>query len=233
MPRRKGPCCRALRARRRVGRCSGAGPSKARRRRRRPPECCGYPFPRSLDAEIADSDVRRVHYGDAHVMLLEVSILRSSMSTCWTVVGVRPRLRHWRSKSGCAGPADGGSGPMDPKSPYNDMGSGEGPAPQGMKWPTCTTAAPQAPHRPFNSNLNPNHFFRIEFLRVEGDDFQRHWKEWYPSMTAPVKPVKDIVRGPALGPNFSSSGRIRLFTIRSRRAEQLSAPTRTRKCGLK
>src|SRR4029077_5182044 len=67
----------------------------------------------------------------------------------------------------------GGSGPMDPKSPYNDMGSGEGPAPQGMKWPTCSTAAPQAPHRPFNSNLNPNHFFRIEFLRVEGEDFQR------------------------------------------------------------
>jgi mannose-6-phosphate isomerase-like protein (cupin superfamily) len=169
-------------------------------------ECCGYPFPRWLDAEIADSDVHRVHYEDEHVMLLEVSnppLLDVHMhGHPFISVFAHDSDTGARNPAAPAAPP-GGNGPMDPTSPYNDMGSGEGPAPHGMKWPTCTTAAPQAPHRPFNSNLNPNHFFRIEFLRVEGEDFQRHWKEWYPSMTAPVKPVKDIVRGPAPGPNFS------------------------------
>jgi hypothetical protein len=93
---------------------------------------------------------------------------------------------------------------MDPKSNYNDMGSEDAAAPQGMKWPTCRTAAPQAPHRPFNANLNPNHFFRIEFLRVEGEEFQTRWKEWYPEMAAPAKPTKDLVTGPGLGPKFSA-----------------------------
>ena len=77
-------------------------------------------------------------------------------------------------------PAGGYGGRLDPKSPYNDMGSSEGAAPAGMKWPVCTDSGPQAPHRPFNANLAPNHFYRLEFLRVEGDDFQTHWKEWYP-----------------------------------------------------
>ena len=170
------------------------------------PECCGYPFPRELDAEVADGDVHRALYEDKHVMLLEVA----NPPLLDVHVHGHPFISVFAHDSDTGGKnpdapakAPGGSGPMDPKSPYNDMGSGEGTAPQGMKWPTCTTAAPQAPHRPFNLNVNPNHFFRIEFLKVEGEDFQTHWKEWYPEMAAPVKPVKDLVPGPALGPKFS------------------------------
>jgi hypothetical protein len=171
------------------------------------PPCCGYPFPRSTDAEIADGDVHRVLYEDEHVLFLEVanppgldihmhghpyaSVFAHDSNT-----GVRA--------SGAPPPPAGGYDTMlVPDSPYNDMGSGDGPPPRGMQWPTCTTAAPQAPHRPYNANVNPNHFYRVEFLRLDGEDIQTHWKEWYPSMMTPVKPVKDLVRGPALGPNVS------------------------------
>src|SRR5215471_4971178 len=37
------------------------------------PACCGYPFPRETDAEIAAPDVHIVHYEDSHVMFLEVA----------------------------------------------------------------------------------------------------------------------------------------------------------------
>src|SRR5688572_14293111 len=72
----------------------------------------------------------------------------------------------------------GGNGVLDGASPYNDMGQGMAPAPAGMQWPICSSAAPQAPHRPFNSNVNPFNFYRVEFLRVEAEEFQTHWKEW-------------------------------------------------------
>jgi hypothetical protein len=170
------------------------------------PECCGYPFPRELDAEIADSDVHRVLYQDQHVMFMEVI----NPPLLDVHVHGHPYISVFAHDSNTGGrnpdapaKAPGGSGPMDPKSPYNKYEGGEGAAPQGMKWPTCTTAAPQAPHRPFNSNVSPNHFFRIEFLRVEQEDFQTHWKEWYPEMAAPVEPGKELAPGPMLGPKFS------------------------------
>ena len=114
------------------------------------PECCGYPFPRSLDAEIADGDVHRVLYEDNHVMLLEVS----NPPLLDVHLHGHPFISVFANDSDTGAPnpaapvpAPGGSGPMDPKSNYNDMGSGDAAAPQGMKWPTCRTAAPQAPHR--------------------------------------------------------------------------------------
>lgn len=173
--------------------------------------CCGYPFPRETDAEIADSDVHRVHYEDAHIMLIEVS---------------NPPLLHVRmhghpftsvfahdSSGGGHNPDAPNLSPdqidpkLDPGNPYNDMGGKIAPAPAGMKWPTCNPAAPQAPHQgPFVTNLAPNHFYRLEFLRAEGDDFQSHWKEWYPEMTKPVTPVADLTPAQAAaGPKLSDA----------------------------
>ena len=92
---------------------------------------------------------------------------------------------------------------LDPESEYNNMGGNNAP-PAGMKWPTCNSSAPQAPHQgPYDSDLAPNHFYRIEILHQEGADFQTQWKEWYPEMLEPEKPMKDLAPGPALGPKFS------------------------------
>ena len=42
-----------------------------------------------------------------------------------------------------------------------------------MSVPTCTTVPPQAPHTIRNSSALPLHYYRIEFKRVDGDDFHR------------------------------------------------------------
>jgi hypothetical protein len=171
------------------------------------PPCCGYPFPRSTDAEIADGDVHRVLYEDQHIMFLEVAnppLLDVHMhGHPFASVFTHDSNGGGHNPAAPPTPPGGNDPKLDPNTPYNDMGSGDGPAPAGMKWPTCTDSAPQAPHKPLNTNLNPGHFYRLEFLRLDGEDIAKNWKEWYPEMTQPEKPVKDLVPSPALGPNFS------------------------------
>lgn len=70
---------------------------------------------------------------------------------------------------------------LDPTSQLNNQNNGLGPAPPGMQWPTCNTAMPQAPHKAFNGNPWPSHFYRIEFTRVDGDGIKTEWKKWYPA----------------------------------------------------
>jgi hypothetical protein len=176
------------------------------------PACCGYPFPRSTDAEIADPNIHTVHYQDAHVMFLEVTnppMLGVSMLHMhghpFTSVFAHDSDTGPRNPAAPFVPKDQIDPHGDPGSGYNDMGSNSAPPPAGMKWPTCNTSAPQAPHQgPFNTGSAPNHFYRLELLRAEGEDFPAHWKEWYPEIQQqPQKQVKDLVPGAALGPNFS------------------------------
>jgi hypothetical protein len=175
----------------------------------RPAEaCCGYPFPRETDAEVADGDVHRVHYEDAHIMLIEVSnppLLHVKMhGHPFTSVFAHDSNTGPHNPAAPDVPRDQIDGHIDPNSPYNDMGGSTAAAPAGMQWPTCNSAAPQAPHEgPFNTGLAPNHFYRIEFLRAEGDDFQAHWKEWYPEITNPAKPVADLTPAQAGTIKFS------------------------------
>lgn len=166
----------------------------------------GYPFPRELDAEIADGDVHRVLYEDKNVMFLEVanppgldihmhghpfaSVFGHDSSTGGPNPEAPPK------------PPGGYQTKYDPDSAFNGQGWQDSAPPKGAQWPTCTTAPPQAPHRPFNANLNPNHFYRLEFLHLDGDDFKTHWKEWYPQASEPIKPLPDPV---ANGEKFSTA----------------------------
>jgi hypothetical protein len=61
-------------------------------------------------------------------------------------------------------------------------GQGAAPSVFHMTAPTCTTIAPEAPHTIRNNGPLPLHYYRIEFKRVDGDDFATHWREWYPWM---------------------------------------------------
>ena len=73
---------------------------------------------------------------------------------------------------------------LDPKCPQNGQGAGHGPAPtvMNMKVPTCTTTAIQAPHSIHNGGAAPLHYYRIEFKRVDGEEFKANWQKWYPWM---------------------------------------------------
>jgi hypothetical protein len=178
-----------------------------------------YPYSAFLDAEIADSDVHRVLYADNRTMLMEVSnppgldvhmhghpyasvFVRDSGSTAGAPGAVPDRIAN---NSNATGAGSGGLADpvLDPTSPFNGQGWGSGPAPKGMEYPACTTSPPQAPHKPMNRGVVPLHFYRIEFRRLDGEDIQSHWKEWYPEAVEKVAPVKDLVPGPNLGPNFS------------------------------
>jgi hypothetical protein len=182
----------------------------------------GYPYSAYLDAEIADSDVHRVLYADNRTMLMEVSnppgldvhmhghpyasvFVRDSGATASASPNDPADAGRIANNSNAAGAGAGGLADpvLDPNSPFNGQGWGLGLAPKGMDYPACTTSPPQAPHKPMNRGKAPLHFYRIEFRRLDGEDIQSHWKEWYPEMAQPAPPVKNLTPGPNLGPNFS------------------------------
>lgn len=173
----------------------------------------GYSYSQYLDAEIADPDVHRVLYADDRVMLLEVSNppgfdVHMHGHPYATVSGQDTAPGGGNPQAATPAPAADNANNLndpkgDPNSEFNDMGSGRGEAPAGVPFLTCSTSAPQAPHKPINRGAVPLHFYRMEFKRLDGDEIQAHWKEWYPEMTKPETPVADLVRGPALGPNVS------------------------------
>ena len=168
----------------------------------------GYPYAASYDAEIADPDVHRVLFENEHVMFLEVA----------NPPGLDVRMHGHPYPSVFARDSGGlstGGGPamaagmavddthLDPDSAFAGKGWGQGGPPAGLQFPRCTTAPPEGPHKPINRSTVPVHFYRIEFRRLDAEGLRSHWKEWYPSMLKPAKPVRNLRPGPALGPNFS------------------------------
>jgi hypothetical protein len=55
-------------------------------------------------------------------------------------------------------------------------------APGGAKYPTCYAAVPEGPHAVTVFGKVPNHFYRIHFKRVDGEEIRNNWKSWYPQV---------------------------------------------------
>jgi hypothetical protein len=141
----------------------------------------GYPYPAAYDAEIADPDVHRVLFENENIMFLEVA----------NPPGLDVRMHGHPYPSVFARDTGAGDGPagiplqeshIDPTSPFAGKGWSQGPPPTGLQFPRCTTAPPEAPHKPINPGKVPVHFYRIEFRRLDGEDYRTHWKDWYPWM---------------------------------------------------
>ena len=170
----------------------------------------GYPYPVSYDAEIADPDVHRVLFENENMMFLEVA----NPPELDVKMHGHPYPSVFARDTG-AGAAPG-AGPvraagialsdthLDPDSQWSGKGWGDGGPPAGLEFPRCTTAPPEGPHKPINHNAVPVHFYRIEFRRLDSDGLGAHWKEWYPWMLKPTKPVQNLKPGPTLGPNLST-----------------------------
>ena len=131
----------------------------------------GFPYPDALDSPKAAPGQHHVLYEDGHVRLLEVTYrpheLGDAMhghpfTSVFAIPSLRPPGRETR---------------LDnlPPAPRT-----EGSPPPGMDFPTCRTMTPQFPHRPENTSDYPDHFYRVEFKRVDGEGFKDHWAEWYP-----------------------------------------------------
>lgn len=127
----------------------------------------GYNFPASYDAEIAAPDVHRVRYSDDHIMLMEVA---NPPGYPMQMHG-HPYPSVFARSSGKTN--IGGGGPGDGYLEPNGNRNGEHwhSAPPPVRTPSleCTAADPQAPHRPVNHGVVPQHFYRIEFKRIDQD----------------------------------------------------------------
>ena len=135
-----------------------------------------WPYPDEYDSAVAASEVHHVRYIDNHVRFVEVAYFP----------GVHGQMHGhpWPSVFAVDAPAPKAYNvSLDPE---NRPITGHGPAPQGMQFPTCQTMNPQAPHAETNQDTWPHHFYRLEFMRVDGKSIQDHWKEWYPHMLDPL-----------------------------------------------
>ena len=47
-------------------------------------------------------------------------------------------------------------------------------------FPICFSAIPEPPHRVTVHSGAPQHFYRVHFKRVDGDDVKTNWRTWYP-----------------------------------------------------
>ncbi len=154
----------------------------------------GYPYPASYDAEIADPDVHRVLYENENIMFLEVANPPELDVHMHGHPYPSVFARDTGSGAGVAGIPVAESH-LDPNSPFAGKGWGQSGPPAGLEFPRCTTAPPEAPHKPINHGTVPVHFYRIEFRRLDGDDFRTHWKEWYPWMLETNRYVKNLRSG--------------------------------------
>ncbi len=146
-----------------------------------------WPYTDAYDEVTADGEVYHTRYEDEHIRLVEVGVFP----------GVHSNMHGspWPSvlAMDSAAPKDIVNVTLDPDSPLNGQSAGApAPPPEGAQYPTCSTQGPMAPHSVTNNDTFPQHFYRVEFKRVDGDGLKTNWKTWYPWMLLPLKPVANI-----------------------------------------
>ena len=156
-----------------------------------------WPYAKSYDEVTAAGEFYRVRYEDQHIRLVEVGIIpgghtKSHGDPYPAVIamdGPSPKVEtKW----------------LDPNSQQNGQGAGMRRRRKGMQYPLGETDAPLAPREITNNDTFPLHYFKIEFKRIDGDDYPTHWKTWYPWMMNPLMPILNInPKDPALGPPVS------------------------------
>jgi hypothetical protein len=139
-----------------------------------------WPFPMIYNAVTAAPANHFVRYEDEHIQLVEVVVRPHETENM--------HGHPYRSVY-----ANDGAGPTDPVPP-NQVNKtlvpaagppwggpdGKGMAPRGSDYPDCLAAAPEAPHQVYNPTEIPEHFYRLQFKRIDGDDIKSQWHRWYP-----------------------------------------------------
>jgi hypothetical protein len=140
-----------------------------------------WPYPDEYDSAVGASEVHHIRYIDGHIRFVEVAYFP----------GVHGQMHGhpWASVFAVDAPVPKAYNvSLDPE---NRPIVGHGPAPEGMQFPTCQTMNPQAPHAETNQDTFPHHFYRLEFMRLDGTGIQEHWRDWYPHLLDPLVPVKN------------------------------------------
>jgi hypothetical protein len=67
--------------------------------------------------------------------------------------------------------------------------------PDGSAYPWCQSQAARSPHVVAVTGPFPQHYYRIDYKRIDGDDFSANWRKWYPwLLELPPSTVKDLGR---------------------------------------
>jgi hypothetical protein len=139
-----------------------------------------WPFPLVYDAVNAAPANHFVRYEDDHIQLVEVVVRPHETENM--------HGHPYRSIY-----ANDGAGPTDPVPP-DQMNKtlvpvtgppwggprGKGNPPRGSSYPDCLAAAPEGPHQVYNPTEISEHFYRLQYKRIDGDDVESHWRQWYP-----------------------------------------------------
>jgi hypothetical protein len=136
-----------------------------------------WPYPIAYDAVSAAPANHSLRYEDDHVQLLEVAIRPGEHEN----MHGHPYPSVFADDGGGFSPVvESRNERLDPKggNPRGAMAS----APGGAKYPTCYAAVPEGPHSVTVTGKVPNHFYRIHFKRVDGEEIKANWKSWYPEM---------------------------------------------------
>jgi hypothetical protein len=136
-----------------------------------------WPFPIVYSAVRAAPANHYVRYEDAHVQLVEVVVRpgeKENMhghpySSVYSIDGVGPTDKL------PAGQVNNTLIPDTPP-PWGEKGL----ATAGSDFPSCLAALPEDPHQVFNPADIPEHFYRLHFKRIDGEDIKQKWREWYP-----------------------------------------------------
>ena len=139
----------------------------------------GWPFADAYDEVTAASGSCLVRYEDDHIRLVEVAYLPGVQTEMhgspYPAVIARDvpepsTIQTW----------------LEPNGKLHGEGAGLAPPPLGLDYPVGMTMAPLAPRVVLNDDSFPDHSYRIEFKRLDGDDFHTKWRDWYPWMLEPI-----------------------------------------------
>lgn len=128
-----------------------------------------YPYADETEAAVAAPEVHHVRYVDAHVRLVEVAYFP----------GVIGNMHGHPYPSVFAVDAPVPKATNTPLDREHNMISVVNHPIDGKTWPICRAAGPQNPHHESNLDSFPHHFYRLEFLRIDGAGLKEHWRDWY------------------------------------------------------
>ncbi len=136
-----------------------------------------WPYPLVYDAVHAAPANHFVRFEDDHIQLVEVVVRTGETENM-----------HGHPYSSVY--ANDGAGPTEERGAVDvnkTLAPAEAPiwgkrgeAPPGGHYPDCLAAIPEPPHQVSTKQGPPEHFYRLQFKRLDGEDIKSKWHDWYP-----------------------------------------------------
>jgi len=133
-----------------------------------------FPYPIVYDALTAAPANHFLRYRDDHVELVEVFIRPGESENFHG----HPLSSVFFDDGGGFYPAiEATNNYLNPDTPLPRGAVGNPPA--GSVYPSCYGAIPQWPHSVTVTGKVPQHFFRLQFRRMDGEDIRQQWRQLY------------------------------------------------------